>query len=86
MQQAWLKGLSGPERDQMINLVRNNKILLDKLIEIWYNRVREVEDVNLVDYDNPSWAYEQAHRNGYKEALRWMIKMATVDNEQNNKQ
>lgn len=84
MQQAWLKGLSGPERQAMKNLVQNNKILLDKLIQIWYNRIKEVEEVNISDYNNSAWPYEQAHRNGYAEALRWMIKMAEVKDESIN--
>tara|TARA_Y100001963_G_C6789717_1_gene454806 strand:- start:59 stop:313 length:255 start_codon:yes stop_codon:yes gene_type:complete len=75
----WLKGVNDPkEREKEKKIIENSNFLLDKLKEICYNKLTELENVNKSDYDNPSWAYKQAHVNGEKQAYRSIIELCTI--------
>lgn len=72
----WLKGITDKaEADKLKNLLQNNLVPLDKLIEICYNVINEIEFKT--DYDSPNWAAKQAHNNGKVEALKLLIKIST---------
>jgi len=47
--------------------ISSSKDVLEKLEKIIKDKIKEV--VLTEDYDNPSWAYKQADRNGYNRAL-----------------
>lgn len=70
MKVEWFKGLSADEAEKMKKIVSSNKIMLDKLSEICYNRLQALNSITEEDYDSPSWAHKQAHINGYKHALK----------------
>jgi len=73
---AWIQGAKTPEeRDKVKKMVQGNHFVLDKLSEICYNLVTELENVSRSDYDSAGWAYEQAHRNGEVAALKLIIKL-----------
>jgi hypothetical protein len=47
--------------------ISSSKDVLEKLEKIIKDKIKEV--VLTEDYENPSWAYKQADRNGYNRAL-----------------
>jgi hypothetical protein len=77
--EQWLRGLDGPERDEMKNLVINNTKLLDKLTEILYNIQVKKEDTVLEDYDSPSWSHKQAHINGEIAAIKRVLEIISIN-------
>ena len=76
MKTKWLQQLKTPaERDQFENIFKNSDFLLDKLKEILYNVIKDKQKSKIIDYDNPSWAYKQAHINGYIKGLEDIIQL-----------
>lgn len=64
--EIWFRDVSPEDKEKMIALL-NHSQLIDRLREIlegWENEL----SVSRGDYDNPSWAYKQAHENGLIEA------------------
>ena len=82
--QAWLTGLNGTEKDKMRQEVLNSQNLLDKLVEILYNMQEKKMDTVLGDYDTPSWSHKQAHINGQNAALRKVIEIITIRERDDN--
>lgn len=78
MQTLWFSNLPKSEQDSFKELVLGSHKVLDRALEILYNRVKDVEVVSTPDYDNSSWAYKQAHENGKREAYRDIIKLLTL--------
>lgn len=85
MKNIWFKGLTGQDKQKRQEIVLSNKIVLDILKEILYNRVREVEKSSLDDYESPSWAYRQADKNGQLRTLKEVIQYLEVDDLSTNK-
>lgn len=70
MNLKWLDHLKDPkEREDFKKYVLNSRPVLDKLSKIVYNMSIERGKVSESDYDSASWAYKQAHKNGFNEAL-----------------
>jgi len=78
MKVEWFKGLQPQEAESMKKNVLGSKIVLDKLVEICYNRSQALKSVRMVDYDSPSWANKQAHINGYTQALDDLVEILTI--------
>lgn len=74
----WLKGLTDREKEDFINLLTNNRKILDKLQEIVYNIVNELETSHKTDYDCPSWSHKQAHKNGEVEMAKRIIQLTEI--------
>lgn len=70
----WTKGLSEDRAENLEKLVRNSTIVLSRLKEIIEEDLRQ-DKVTESDYDNPSWAYYQAHKNGKMEYARQMLSL-----------
>lgn len=85
MKNIWFKGLKPDKKEERVKLVLGNKIVLDILKEILYNRVREVETSSIDDYDSPAWAYRQADINGQLRTLKEVIQYLEVDDPPTNK-
>lgn len=53
------------------SLVGNSTIVLNRLHDILMEEEQALlaEEASTSDYDSPSWAYKQAHRNGKRAAL-----------------
>ena len=80
----WIAGVN--ERDRKIIedfLAVDNKIL-DRLREICYNMVKSSE-VGDTDFENPNWAFKQAHWLGYRKAYNQMIMLLTQKDDQSLK-
>lgn len=80
MQTVWYRDLKDPEEQARFKqLVLGSNKVLDKLHQIVYNMTKDSEFVKRVDYANPSWSHEQAHRNGRYEALQEILLILTLD-------
>lgn len=78
MKTVWLGNLKNEQRDAFRQSILQSKIVLDKLREIVYNKVKEAESVSIADYDAPSWSHKQAHTNGYNNALREILELLDI--------
>jgi hypothetical protein len=67
MKTIWFMDLPKDQQDGFKRQVSSAKDVLEKLEEIVKTKMKEV--ILSEDYDNPSWAYKQADRNGYNRAL-----------------
>lgn len=65
----WLSGKEGDARTEYEAYLRNSKLLFDQLRKMIQHRYNARAAVNETDYDCPSWAHKQAHKNGYLNAL-----------------
>ena len=78
MQSVWHSHLKNEkEKKDFIEYVRNSEKVLERLKDICEGIKREARASSL-DYDNPSWAYRQAHSNGIEEAVDKVIKVLSV--------
>ncbi len=78
MQDKWYRHLPKDQQEERKNLVKSNKIVLDFLGEILYNMSIDEDKTSSLDYDCPSWAYKQAHINGFKDALDKVRKLIHI--------
>jgi hypothetical protein len=79
MKTQWFADLKGVERDGFKQSVLQSKIVLDKLQQIVYNMYKDKRTVTFSDYSSPSWSHEQAHTNGYCEALQDILALVTIE-------
>jgi hypothetical protein len=77
----WTANLSAENRQNFDEMLSNSKIILDRLKEICYNMVNELETKVSNDYDNPNWALRTADSVGYKRALERVIMLLTPADE-----
>jgi hypothetical protein len=70
---AWTANLATPEEKAAFEslLGINNKVL-DRLQEICYNMINELENKSS-DFDNPNWALRQANFVGQKKSLERVV-------------
>lgn len=74
MDGRWLKGLTGEEKEKERKRVLASQKVLEQAAEILETFFEE----GTPDYSGPSWAYEQADRNGANRKLREVIKFLKV--------
>lgn len=67
MKTIWFMDLPKDQQEGFKKQISSAKDVLVKLEEIVKGKMKDV--VLSEDYDNPSWAYKQADRNGYNRAL-----------------
>ncbi len=70
---AWTKHLTDEEdKEKFRNKVLGSKIVLERIKDLMADDLKAIEadEISVDAYDNANWAYRQAHRNGYKNALR----------------
>ena len=67
MKTIWFMDLPKDEQEGFKKQINSSKDVLEKLEKIINDKIKDV--VLADDYDNPSWAYKQADRNGYNRAL-----------------
>jgi len=72
MQEAWLKGYKGEEREARIKEINSYRNAFEALSEI----LREEESTP--DYDCPSWSHKQADQNGFNRAIRKVKTLLTL--------
>lgn len=80
MKSIWFSHLkTKDEQEEFKKNVLGSKIVLDKLADIVYNKIKSQERSTVADYDSPSWAYRQADKVGYSRALEEIISILTMD-------
>lgn len=69
---TWTKHLQGDRKAELTEVVLNSTVVLGRLKQIIREFEAEVagQEVSIKDYDTPSWAAKQAHRNGMKQAYK----------------
>jgi len=83
IQSLWVSHLKdSKEREDFTNKLLGSRFLLDKLSEIVYNIVKMESRPSTKDYDSPSWAYLQAHRNGRLEAFEEILKLISISDKE----
>lgn len=67
----WIKHLPEKERKDFEDVLRNSTYVLTRLQDILNTKVDTLDrkEVDLTAYENPSWAYQQAHLNGKRSGL-----------------
>jgi hypothetical protein len=75
---VWFHNLPKEEQEQFKQTVLGSQKVLDKLREICYTMKVESKST---DYDSPSWAFKQAHSNGYNQALLDIISILQIEKE-----
>lgn len=74
----WTKHLkSEEERKSFSDAVLNDRLVLGRLSDIIEEKLSSLQDreVSASEYDNPSWAYKQAHTNGVKAGLTAILNL-----------
>lgn len=70
---VWYKGTkTKAEREEITKTLKSYKPAFDALKE------HLSEKPTHPGYDSPSWAYKQAHQNGYNEAIRDVLKLIDI--------
>lgn len=70
---AWTKHLTDEEdKEKFRNKILSSKVVLQRIKDLMEEDLLSVEsdEIDVKAYENANWAYRQAHRNGYKNALR----------------
>lgn len=74
----WFKNARTPEEKEKVQaLVLNSEPLLDLLRQILEMRKMGMTAFTEKNYENPSWAHLQAHRNGRIEEIDYLLKLLT---------
>lgn len=74
----WFKHLQSPaEKKELEQAIRHDTYVLGRLLAIVDEKLENVSksEVSYSDYENPSWAYKQAHLNGVKHGLTEVRKL-----------
>lgn len=80
--EIWFRGLKGKDKEEFQQLLQYSP-LREKAVEIVEGLLSEVERVNRKDYDNPAWAYRQAHLNGEVLAYQKVLEILRPEGNQN---
>lgn len=76
MKTTWFTHLPKDQQEGFKKQVLSSRDVLERLQKIMEDKKTEV--VLSTDYENPSWAYKQADRNGYDRALTEVINLLTM--------
>jgi hypothetical protein len=71
----WVKHLKDPtKREEYIQTLRASQTIIERLTTLLeeYEIAIDKTETSLVEYDSPSWAYKQAHRNGQRSTLKYL--------------
>ena len=80
MKLSWFNHLPKDKQEGFKKQISSSRDVLERLHQILEDKKTEV--VLSTDYDNPSWAYKQADRNGYDRALTEVINLINMKEEQ----
>lgn len=84
MYPAWTQNLkTDEEKARFTSSVIGAKPVLDRLNELLDIKSNDIDLVERSQkaYENPNWAFLQAHRNGYMTAMQSIKKLITLDQE-----
>lgn len=75
----WTRGLDNLDKDAIEAKIKTSKILLDRIVVICEDKIKDLEISSLADYESPSWAYRAADKEGQKRALRYIISLTKAE-------
>jgi hypothetical protein len=78
----WTKNIKDEEeKERFVQNVLHSKLIFRRMKEILkeYEEDLDSKETNLKTYEVPNWAHRQAHCNGYRQALRQIDKLITLD-------
>ena len=83
---VWTSDIKDPvKKKKFEQAVRNSAhdVVLRKLKDIIGQRIDRTGDIplKLEEYDNPAWAYKQAHLNGYAAGLQFVYDLINIEKE-----
>lgn len=78
----WFSHLHPSEQEAFKSQVRNSTNVLDRLLQIVYNKIQSESSSSVIDYDSPSWAYRQADKAGYLRALNELKEIINVSDQE----
>jgi hypothetical protein len=84
---VWTKNLkTKEEQDNFNNQVLGARPVLERLRDLIDEKLQGLDgtELTLKAYDNPNWAYQQAHKNGYKGALSLLKELINLDQQKAN--
>lgn len=73
---AWTKHLKDPKKKKELeDTLRNATTALYRLRDVLEEKaeVEKLNDISIDTYDNPSWAYKQAHSNGMQAGIKYTL-------------
>lgn len=84
MNSDWARVLSETDQESVRELLKN-KHLIDAFLRVLDRIEAEEErrDISLAAYENPAWAYMQAHTNGTKRAYNRIRSLFKQDSKTN---
>ncbi len=86
MLSVWTRHLKDPKDIEQFKLsVLSAKPVLERIQEIMKEEVAALDrsETNPENYNNPSWAYLQAHKNGYRQFYQIFSKITNLDPKDN---
>ena len=86
---AWTRHLDSPEeKERYEKSLRNSKWILEHLSELLIKVEADVtrQEISPRAYDNANWPYRQAHSNGFKQAIRVVQQLISLDLKEPNDQ
>jgi hypothetical protein len=69
------------EKEYYKKLIKDSQPLLEKLIDMLKEEIKDLDIINDEDFDNPSWALKQAYKVGYKKGLTRLIEYGILGND-----
>lgn len=78
----WTKHLKDPEaKSKFVQSVFNSKDVLDRLTSILKEKLDTLDrsETDIAVYDTPNWAERQAHKNGQRSSLMFLLKLIDLD-------
>ena len=87
MKTRWTSHLKSEEEiKEFQDYIRASKRLLDRMKDILEEEKTSLDrsEISNKVYDNPNWAYLQAHKNGYRQCLGIINSLIDLDQELHN--
>jgi hypothetical protein len=79
----WIAGVNERDRRIIEEMLSVDNKILDRLNEICYNMVKSSETGD-TDFENPNWAFKQAHWLGYRKAVRDIMTLCKNKDDKSN--
>lgn len=77
----WIKKEKTPEGKKKVEgVLRNSVLALSIVYKLLEDKEKDLNSVKASDYENPSWAYLQAHKNGKLEQLQELKRLLSFVN------
>lgn len=81
----WYNHLAKQDQDKFKESIIASDFILDRVRQILYNMIKDVERVKTTDYDSPSWSHKQAHQNGEIEMAKRIIQLLDISDKEGTK-